>query len=170
MKTKAQKISEVDKGKELLAKSKFVILTDFSKVRAEDVRKLRSELRSLGSGFLVIKKRLLGIVLKDKGIEFDSKKYKVSVGSAFAPDIESAAGTIYRFFKNVMPDIVKEKILGGYDIAHKRYIDADEMLMIGQLPPREALLGQLLGMIAAPIRSLLYVLKEKSNKTVESKA
>ena len=43
-------------------------------------------------------------------------------------------------------------------------IDAAQVVFIGNLPPREVLLAQLLGMIAAPIRSFLYVLDQKSKQ------
>jgi hypothetical protein len=39
---------------------------------------------------------------------------------------------------------------------------AEDVVYIGKLPPREVVLAQLLGMLAAPIRSFLYILDEKS--------
>jgi ribosomal protein L10 len=44
-------------------------------------------------------------------------------------------------------------------------LSAEEVLFVGQLPPREILLAQLLGMIAAPIKSFLYVLDQKSKRS-----
>jgi len=166
MKTKSQKSEELEKGKDLLAKSEFLVFTDFTKVGAEDLRRFRMELRKVGAGFLVIKKRLLGILLKGHSADFDMKKNKLSLGTVFAPDIEKSAGTVYKFFKELK--VEKEKILGGYDLKQKAEMSPAVVLAIGQLPPREVLLSQLLGMIAAPIQSLLYVLSERS-KMVENK-
>ena len=56
-------------------------------------------------------------------------------------------------------------LLGGYDVAGKQPVDAATIVMIGKLPPREVLLAQLLGMIAAPIKSLLYVLDQKAKRS-----
>jgi len=166
MKTKTQKQEELNKGKELLNASNFLVFTDFNKVGAEDIRNFRKELRAVGASFLVIKKRLLGILLKERGIELDAKKqFAFSLGTVFTPDIEKSAGVVFKFFKGL--NVEKEKILGGYDLAQNNFMDANTVRTIGQLPPREVLLGQLLGMLAAPIQSFLYVLSEKS-KMVEN--
>jgi len=130
---------------------------------------LRQELKKGGNPLLVIKKRLLGLILKEKGIEFDSREFKTSVGTVFVSNLENAASSIYKFFKGLETDKkidVKagEKILGGYDLKEKSAIDAARIVFIGQLPPREILLAQLLGMIAAPIKSLLYILDQKAKK------
>ncbi len=166
MKSRQQKQEELKKGKELLEKSQFLIFTDFTKITAESLRRLRRELKEVGANFLVIKKRLLNILLKEKGLDFDTTKHKISMGTVFAPDIEKSAGSVFKLFKEL--GVEKEKILGGYDVKNKTAIEPEKVLMIGQLPSREVLLAQLAGMIAAPIRSFLYVLKEKS-KMVETK-
>ena len=167
MKSRAQKTEELKKGKELLEKSAFLLFTDFTKVTAEGLRKLRRELRKSDARFLVIKKRLLGLLLKEKKIDFDTQQFKISMGTVFAPDIEQSAGSVYRFFKEMKEE--NTKILGGYNLTENRAMTVNEVLMIGALPAREVLLGQLLGMIAAPIRSFLYILSERSKK-IESAA
>ena len=55
-----------------------------------------------------------------------------------------------------------KKILGGYDLVSSAPLDAKQVLAIGQLPPREILLSQLLGALAGPIRSFMYLLDQKS--------
>ncbi len=172
MKSRAQKQEELKRGKELLEKSSVLVFTDFTKIGSEDLRGLRSELRKAGASFLVIKKRLLNLLLKEKGIDFDSKKFNMSVGTIFTEsDAEKVSGPVYKFFSALQVPEGGEKtvwikhILGGYDIKNKAEIPAEEMVFLGQLPPREALLGQLLGMLAAPIRSFLYVLDQKAKRS-----
>lgn len=169
MKTKLQKEKDLEKGKELLGKSKTLVFVDFDKLRVEETRKLRRELKSLGATMFVLKKRLLNILLKDTG--FNSRQTKFSLGTIFSPtDLEKISGPVYKFFsKLVGPDKTDKtfgvkKILGGYDAESKALIDSRIVVAIGQLPPREILLGQLVGMIAAPLRTFLYVLSEKSKK------
>ena len=163
MKTKQQKQEELRKGKELLEKSNVLIFTDFTNVTAENLRRLRRELKASGAAFLVIKKRLLNLLFKEKGIEFDSRKFKLSLGTVFSQDIEKAAGVVFKLMKEL--NVEKEKIIGGYDIAAKNFIESEKVLMIGQLPSREVLLAQLASVIAAPLRSLLYILSEKSQRS-----
>lgn len=163
MKTKTQKNEELHKGKDLLAKSEVLVFTDITKITAEDVRKLRSELRALNAKLFVTKKRLVGIVLKEKGIEFNPRESKASLATVFAPgEMEKVMATVFKFFKAL--GVEKEKMLGGYDVKRQQLLNANEVRFIGQLPPREVLLGQLLGQLAGPIRSFLYVLQERGKK------
>jgi len=172
MKTKAQKKEEIKKAKELFAKSKILVYLGFTKIAAENLRKLRRELKRVGATFLVIKKRLLNMVLKEQGIESGLKDQKISLGAVFSgADEETVSSTVYKFLSSLeVPEggdkaMWVKHILGGYDVSGKKNIDALEIVALGQLPSREVLLGQLLGMLAAPIRSFLYVLSEKSKRS-----
>lgn len=166
MKTKSQKQTELERAKKLLEKSQTLVLTDFGRIKVNDLKKLRTALREHGADYLVMKKRLLGIILKESGIEFDSKAHKLSIGAIYSDKhIEQISGPIVKFFSNLGEEIkVAEKILGGYHVNEKVFIEAGHVVMIGNLPSREVLLSQLLGMIQAPISSLLYLMKEKAKK------
>jgi large subunit ribosomal protein L10 len=171
MKTKQQKQEELAEAKQLLQKSNGLIFADFTKVTAEDLRKFRREVAKQGGQFLVIKKRLLGLLLKEKGIDVDLKSYKVSIGTIFAANgVEGSAGPAFKFFKGLeLPegapkDAWTKHLIGGYDLTAMTAMNGAEVAYIGNLPPREVLLAQLLGMIAAPIRSFLYVLDQKAKQ------
>ena len=172
MKTKTQKSEELTKGRELMSKAHTVLLVDFSKVGTADLKNLRQELKKDGNPLLVIKKTLLGLLLKEKGIEFGGEDFKVPMGAVFAGNLETAASSVYKFYRGL--EIAKKinppvggtpKILGGYDLSAKSFVPSERIVFIGKLPPREVVLAQLLGMLAAPIRSFLYVLSERSKKT-----
>lgn len=176
MKTRVQKEQELANARELFNKSQALIFADFTKITAEDLRKLRIELKKPGANFLVIKKRILGILLKEKGIDVDLKQFKTSVGTIFSEaDGEHIAGPAFKFFAGMEvaegqpKDVWIKKILAGYDIAGKAVMDAEQIVYIGKLPPREVVLAQLLGMLAAPIRSFLYILDTKSKSQSEQK-
>jgi large subunit ribosomal protein L10 len=169
MKTRAQKEQELANARALFDKSQALIFADFTKITAENLRKLRMELNKADANFLVIKKRILGILLKEKGIDVDLKQFKTSVGTIFSEvDSEHIAGPAFKFFSGMevpegaAKDVWIKKILAGYNIVGKAPMNAEEIIYIGKLPPREVVLAQLLGMLAAPIRSFLYVLSEKS--------
>lgn len=173
MKTKLQKSEELKKGKELFKKSGVLIFSDFTALSAEHMRKLRKELKAIGAELLVIKKRLLQLILKESGVDFDLTQFKSSVGTVFSPgNAEKISGPVYGFFSKLNIPDGKEKgmwmahILGGYDIKAKAPIGAEQIVFIGKLPPREVLLSQLLGMLAAPLRSFMYLLQEKSERSL----
>ncbi|TSC81730.1 MAG: 50S ribosomal protein L10 [Parcubacteria group bacterium Gr01-1014_20] len=166
MKTKAQKQTELEKAKKLFAKSRTLILTDFGRIKVNDLKKLRTALREQGADYMVMKKRLLGLLLKEKGIEFDSKAHKLSIGAIYSDKhIEEIAAPVVKFFGNLGEEIkAVEKVLGGYHVEGKAFIEPKHVIMIGNLPPREVLLAQLLGMLQAPVSSLLYLFQERSKK------
>jgi large subunit ribosomal protein L10 len=169
MKTRAQKEEELANARALFDKSQALIFADFTKITAENLRKLRQELKKADANFLVIKKRILGILLKEKGIDVDLKQFKTSVGTIFSEaDSEHIAGPAFKFFSGMevpegaAKDVWIKKILAGYDISGKTSMNAEQIIYIGKLPPREVVLAQLLGMLAAPIRSFMYILDQKS--------
>jgi large subunit ribosomal protein L10 len=171
MKSKAQKQEEMNEARKLLEKSEALVFTDFTRIAAESIRKFRRDLKGSNSDFLVIKKRLLGILLKEKGIDVDLKQFKTSVGTIFSrSDIEKIAGPAYTFFSKLevpeggAKDVWVKHLLGGYDLIKKEPLDGAQLVYIGKLPPREVVLAQLLGILVAPIRSFLYVLDQKRLK------
>jgi large subunit ribosomal protein L10 len=160
-KTKAQKLQAVKEGIEALKQSETVILTDFTGLSANEMNALRQLLRSAGAVFKVLKKRLLKFVFEKEKIEFDPEKMEGQAGVVFSKkDLAETAGLVYKFSKT------KEalKILGGFDVKEKKFIEAAEIKKIGSLPSREVLLAQLLGMLTAPIRQFLFILNERAKK------
>lgn len=164
MKTKQQKQDELKRGDEFISGAKAVLLVDFNKVGTSDLRNLRKQLKAVGSRLFIMKKRVMNLLFKNKGLEYSAKDLKTSVGAVFVENLESASSTIYKFFAGLEKEkkIEGNKILGGYNLTGKEELDAARVIMIGKLPPREALLAQLFGMLSAPIRSFLYVLDQKS--------
>lgn len=162
------------KGAETLLKDSSVLaFADFTQVSAEDLRRFRREVKRAGGDFLVIKKRLLNVLFKQKGIDFDVRQFKSAVGTVFAEsDLERVSGPLYKFFSNFGDASDKtaralslKKILGGYDLKAKIAVDHAGMVMLGQLPPREIALTQLLGMLIAPVRSFMYLVNEKAKRS-----
>lgn len=154
-----------------MGQSQMLLFSDFTKVSAEDLRRFRKELGTAGAKLLVIKKRLLALLLKEKGVDFDLKQFKLSLATIFSDsDIEKASVAIFKFFSGLeLPegaakDFWLKHILGGYDLKGNTPVDPAQIIFIGKLPPREVLLAQLLGIIAAPIKSLLYLLDQHRRK------
>lgn len=171
MKTKAQKVEQIKEVLELLKKSRTLVFSDFTGVNFEELKKLRKSLKAENDILEVVKKRLFRVALKNNSTDFNPEQFDSQLAVVFSQrDLPSAAGTVYKFYRELLTQSKKErfKILGAYDLANQKYLDAAETKFIGQLPPREVLLAQLVGMLAAPIRMFLYVLSEKSKQTVEA--
>lgn len=162
MLTRKQKETIIRDESKQIKDSKTLIFTDFTGLSANEANALRKSLRELGAKYRVMKKRLLGIILKEHGIGVNSKDLQGQVGVVVSPEgMPETAGSVFRFFKECKE---KFKILGGVEVAAKKFVAQSEVEMIGNLPPREVLLGQLVYMLGSPIRKFMFVLNEKSKK------
>lgn len=166
MLTKQQKIEQVKEAKQMVSDSKAIVFVDFSSTSDEELKKLRQTLRTAGAKLKVFKKKLMRIVMQESGYDFNPEQFETQVGTIFSPlEIFEIAGSVYKFHKSIKND--KFKILGGYDLLTKNPLEAALINRIGQLPSREILLAQLVGMMSAPMKMFLYVLDQKSKQTVE---
>ena len=154
----------------MLDKSKSLVFANFGQITAEDMRKLRRAVAESGGQFKVVKKRLLNVALKEKGIDYDVRQFDASVGTIFSENtIDVIGGPVYRFFATLgadqkSKDASDATLLGAYDLAGKQAIERDMFLAIGRLPSREVLLGQLFGTIAAPLQAFMYLLQQKAEQ------
>ncbi|MFA5052605.1 MAG: 50S ribosomal protein L10 [Parcubacteria group bacterium] len=157
MLTKDQKKEIIKNESGDLKNSHSIVFIDFTGVKTGDLNNFRKTIRAVGGELKVIKKRLLRVAMNEAGLDFNPEMFDSQVGTIFSGDeIFTMAGPAYKF--------ASAKILGGYDINEKRFVPAEEVIMLGQLPSRKVLLGQLVGMIASPIRSFMFVLKERASK------
>ena len=166
-KTKTQKIKAVETGETDLKKSQTVVIGDFTGLTVNDMNIFRKELSVMGAKLSVVKKRLLKLIFEKSGMTFDPKQFAGQTSVVFSPkDIVETAGAVYKFSKSKKEMF---KILGGFEVSEKKFVNALDVKRIGQLPSREVMLGQLVGMLVTPIRQFLYVLDQKSKQTVEVK-
>ena len=160
-KTKAQKQEAIKVWDKEMKDTKFLVFADFSKVTNEELKSFRRLIRAINAKFTIVKKRLMGIVLKNAGIEFDTKQFTGQMGTIFAKgDISDIAQVAYKFSKEKQ----NFKILGGLDVSKKESLPREAVVAIGRLPGREVLLGQLLGGITGPVRKLMFALNQVATK------
>lgn len=162
MKKKAEKIRELEEWSKNFRKSESVILANFSSLPANEVNTLRASLRAAGAVLRVMKKRLLKILLEREGVALKDEIGEGQTGVIFSPkDMLETSGVACRFAKG------REtfRIFGGVEVGKKKAVSAADVIRLGQLPSREILLGQLVGMLVSPIRSFLLVLNERAQQT-----
>jgi large subunit ribosomal protein L10 len=157
MLTKEQKKGIIESEVENLKKRRSMVFIDFTGVKTGDLNSFRKTVRDAGGELKVIKKKLLRVAFERVGVDFNPEIFESQVGTVFSDDeIFTIAGPVYRF--------QAAKIIGGYDLGEKRFVEAEEVIALGKLPSKEVLLGQLVGMISSPIRSFMFVLKERASK------
>jgi large subunit ribosomal protein L10 len=150
---KTQKKKIIDDLKEKIEKQKIFFFVNLKGLKVKDLFNLKKKLKKVDSQLKVSKKTLLKLALKEKGVELDIKKLEGEIASVFGfKDEILPAKTTYQFSlenKNL-------KILGGY--FEGKFLGAEEMIMLAQLPTKDELLGRLVGSIFAPVSNFVYVL------------
>lgn len=162
-KTKVQKNDIISKTSDELKKSKSLLFADFSGTPVSDLSTLRRSLRDVSAKMTVVKKRLLDVALKQKGVTFNAQEFApAQLATIFVKgDFSEVAGPVYRFSKTSE----KFQILGALDLGNGQTMTAVDVKTIGQLPPRPVLLAQLLGVMVSPIRGFMYLIQEKGKRS-----
>lgn len=160
--TKEQKTKQIKSIKENVVKQKSMIFVDFAKVPSKDMFSLRKTLKEAGCNLKIAKKTLVRIAFGQSNISFWNKIKKVIPGQlavVFGVEDEIATARISNEFAKKQENF---KILGG--IFESRFIDREKVLVLASIPPRNELLGRLVGSIASPMSSFVRVLDKISKR------
>ncbi|MCP4872305.1 MAG: 50S ribosomal protein L10 [Proteobacteria bacterium] len=139
---------------EKLSRAQLAIVTDYRGVDANSMVEFRKKVRAVeGAEFQVVKNRLMKLALADTSFSslesyFDGTN-AVLLGYA---DVVEAAKVITEFAK----DNDKLALKGG-SMQGKPLTNA-EIAALADLPPKQVLQAQLLGVLQAPSRNLVSVL------------
>jgi large subunit ribosomal protein L10 len=142
---------------DLLAKlnaSPFLFVTDYTGLRVDQFSELRIRLAGAGARCHVVKNTFLRRAAKDAGLpELGDLKGQTAI-IVGDKDVAAAAKIVKTFVAEFQKPIVK---LGVIDRA---VVSSDQIKAIADLPAREILLAQLLGVLQAPAARLVRTLNE----------
>ena len=164
MKTFQQKKDELANLKEKFEKAKIVVFSSFARegekgLSVKGMGQLKKSLRDSECEYVVEKKTLLNIVLRDKKSNVDVFQYPGSLGTAFGyGDAQLAAKSLYNFAKK-NPAL---KYFGA--IWSGKFMDLTEFTEFAKLPSKEVMIARLLGMMRYPISALAVALDQISKK------
>jgi large subunit ribosomal protein L10 len=161
MQTKEQKQNIIKDLEKKVEKQKSIVFMDFTGVKVKELAQLREKLKAENSEMKVAKKSLMGIALKNKGIEIDSKKLSGEVAMVLGYGDEVIPSKLAHQFSK---ENQKAKILGGF-LENKFYEMAD-IIRLAELPGKEQLLGMLVGTLSSPASGLVSVLSGNMRKLV----
>ena len=166
--TKQRKQDNLKSIKENISKQKSVIFADFSKVNSKDLFNLRKTLKAAGCKLQVGKKTLIRIAFGQSGISFWNKIKKnvpEQLALVFGIEDEIAPARISNQFSKTNENF---KILGGIFPTEGgsasggekrfRYIERERVLELANIPPRNELLGRLVGSLASSMASFVRVI------------
>ena len=157
-----QKQVVVNEIKEQLNGATSILLVDYRGLTVDQDTQLRKELREAGVVYKVYKNTMVNFAVQ--GTEFESITAHLEGPTAIAISYADAtAGP--RVLAKVAKANEKLEFKGG--VVEGQYYDAKGMLAIGNIAPREELLGRLLGSFKSPIASFARVIKQVAEKDAE---
>jgi large subunit ribosomal protein L10 len=150
---RAEKEATVNEVQQKFERSKAVVLADYRGLNVKEVTELRKKLREAGVEYKVIKNTLTSRAAKQAKVEGLDQYLSGPTALAFGyQDPVMPAKILSNFAK----DHKKLELKGG--ILEGRVISYESVKALADLPSREILLGQLAGMLQAPMRGLVTVL------------
>ncbi len=148
-----EKVDVVTDIRERLQNAKAVFVTDYSGLNVEQITKLRKNLRENRVAYVVAKNTLMAIAARETGHESLVGHMKGQTALAFgADDPAVAAKILYTSFKEIEKPIIRAFILEGEIHSGK------EIVRLAELPSREILLAQLIGVVESPLTAIIYSL------------
>ncbi len=152
---KPEKELVVSELRDMIAQSKGAILTDYRGLTVAEVTNLRRKLRTLDTEYHVVKNTLFKRALGDKTVpELDALLNGPTAIMFARNDVVAPTKAVLDFLKDLKkPDI---KIKGGF-IDGKIY-SIDQITALSKLPPREQIIGQLIGTLNGPVSQFVGTL------------
>lgn len=139
---------------ELLAGSGTLFVSDYRGLTVAELSELRAALRQSGARFRIVKNTLGGLAADRAGRAELKQLLTGPTAVTFCGDDMVGAAKALADFGRTHPALqVRGGLLGA------SVIDPDAVKALASLPPRDALLGQLVGTMAAPLSGLVTVLQ-----------
>lgn len=158
--TKEKKEQIVSKLSKLVKKAELLVFLKFRGLSVAKASELRRKLRDAGASYVVAKKRLTRLVLKNEGVEMPKLEGEVAFIMS-GTEALAVAKEVHAFSKK---NKEYATIIGG--VFQKSVVDANTIVRLAQIPPKEVLLAQLLGVLQGPMRGFVGVLNGNQRKLV----
>jgi len=162
--TKQKKEEILKKLETNLKKAKIVVFVNFHGLSVSLANELRKILRSADVTYMVAKKTLIKKALESFGFSGEMPKLDGEIAIAVSNSDPIASAKVLEEFAKKNKD--KIKLSGG--VFENKYIGAETVAMLANIPPREILLGQIVNIINSPIQELVVALNGITTKFVRT--
>ena len=149
-------VSEIE---ELAKNAKSIVLVDYRGLTVAQATELRNEVRNAGGVYKVYKNRLMKIAFDRLKIDFPASDFEGTTAVMFHSSDEVAPAKIALDGSKKYGNL---KLKSGY--VDGKYFNTDEITALANIPSREVLVAQLLGLLTNPMRSLAVAVSEIAKK------
>ncbi len=151
---KREKQLLLDEIQDHMKRSSSFIITQYDKLTAVKANEFRREVAKVGGNFEVVRKRVFVKAASDIGIQFDVDDLKGHIGLVFSStDPIEATKAIIKYSDD------NDKVFtlaGGY--VDGQTVNSEDMKKLAQLPGKDQMRAQLLGLFEAPMAQTLSVM------------
>src|SRR5438128_4655484 len=141
--------------------SPFFMVVDYKGLTVGQFTELRKRLNKAGSEVHVVKNSIFRIAAKEAGVADLSGSLVGQLAVVTGQrDISAAAKTL----KTFQSEFEKPKLKFGY--LNTQRLETAELMALADLPPIEQLRAEIVGLIEAPVASLLSVLEAPARELV----
>lgn len=150
---KSAKVRVVEELQQNFTKANATFVADYKGLKALEMDEIRKALRDASIDFKVVRNTLARRAIKGTELETISGNMKESTAIAFSyKDAAAAAKTLVQFSKEKPNLKLRVGTLGA------KVISLAEIQGLAELPPKDVLLGKLLGSMKSPTTGLVMVL------------
>src|SRR4029450_3088170 len=150
-----EKTSIVSELSEALKRSPFVLVTDYRGMKVADFGELRNRLAPAGAEVHVVKNNFLNLAMADSGFPDVGDQF---AGQAAVVTGEADVAPGAKIFKTFAKDFKLAALKIG--VVARVVLSTAELETLAELPARQILQAQLLGLLLSPATRLVRLLNE----------
>ena len=150
-----EKASIVSDLAEKLNRSPFVLVTDYQRMKVDQFGDLRNRLAPAGAEVRVVKNSFLKRAMSDSGLPDVADKLSGQTAIVMG---EKDVAPVAKILKVFAAEFKVAALKIG--VINKSVLSAQEIEALADLPSREVLLAQLLGLLMSPATKLVRLLNE----------
>lgn len=145
-----EKEGVIEQAKEWYQKSVGVVFADYRGLQVKEMQGLRANLRSAGGEIHVLKNTLFRKAAADDLSQLPEEFHNGTTAYAFVYENEPAvAKALVDYARTSKKLVVKGAYFGG------KAFNPKEVEQLAELPPRDVLIAQVIGAVAAPLSQLV---------------
>lgn len=145
----------LDEIKEHIASSQSLIVTQYHGIAPNLSWNFRSELKKSGGNYEVVKKRIFVKAAKEAGVDLPEESIQGHIGLVLASDDGiTATKAVFDFAKDHKGAL--DVLFGFYE---NKFYTKEQTEALSQLPSKDEMRAQLLGLFEAPMSQTLSVMQ-----------
>ena len=153
-----EKASVVSELSEALKRSPFVLVTDYRGMKVSNFSELRSRLAPTGAEVHVVKNSFLKLAMADSGFPEVSDQF---AGQTAVVTGEADVAPVAKIFKSFATEFKLAALKVGF--VDRAPLSTAELETLAELPTREILQAQLLGLLLSPATRLVRLFNEPAS-------